>query len=119
MSTQRAKAPGDVVLDKVELIARYVAEHCTEPIQASDIGKVVDLHPDYAAALFRKSFGMTLSQFLAENRVSHAQYLLATTDTKILDVALQCGYQSVSRFNAVFKTLCGCTPREYRAQHAP
>lgn len=115
---QRDKAPDKAPLDKVELMARYVAEHCTEPIQASDIGQAVGLHPDYAAALFRKNFGTTLSQFIAENRVSHAQYLLATTNAKILDVALDCGYQTVSRFNAVFKSLCGCTPREYRAQQS-
>lgn len=114
---RRSKSHGEAALSKVELIARFVAEHCTEPLQADDIGRAVGLHPDYAAALFRKSFGVTLGQYLAESRVSHAQYLLATTDLRILNVALDCGYQSVSRFNAVFKALCGCTPREFRAKH--
>ncbi|MCA9158519.1 MAG: AraC family transcriptional regulator [Planctomycetales bacterium] len=39
------------------------------------------------------------------------------TDNKILDVCLDCGYRSASRFYVAFKTICGCTPREYRARY--
>ena len=50
-------------------------------------------------------------------RISHAQRLLVTTDDTILDIALAAGFQSLSRFNEAFKSICGCPPRDYRKQH--
>jgi len=40
--------------------------------------------------------------------------MLATTDAKMIDVAMDSGFGSVSQFHALFKIRCGCTPRAYR-----
>jgi len=54
---------------------------------------------------------------LTQHRVSHAQRLLATTDDLIIDVALNAGFGSLSRFHDAFKRWCGCPPKQYRKQH--
>lgn len=99
---------------KVERIARVVAQRYLEPLSANSIGKSVDLHPNYAMALFKKAFGTTLVDYITHHRISHAQRLLVTTDRKILDVAMASGFNTLSRFNEAFRRNCGCTPREYR-----
>jgi len=104
-------------LNKVEQIACLLAWHYTESLTANDIGKAVGLHPNYAMSVFRKAFGVTLIEYLTQQRVSHAQRLLATTNEKIVDVAFKSGFNSVSRFNAAFHSICGCSPREYRLRH--
>jgi AraC-like DNA-binding protein len=81
------------------------------------VAREVDLHPDYASAIFRKGFGLTPTRFILQHRVSHAQRMLVTSDAKVLEVALEAGFGSLSRFNAAFRQLCGCSPREYRAIH--
>lgn len=105
-------------LNKVEQMACLIAQRYTEPLTVDDIGKAVDLHPNYAMSLFRKAFGATLIEYLTHQRVSHAQRLLATTDTKIVEVAFDSGFNSISRFNETFRRVCGCTPRDYRMHHA-
>ena len=110
------KAAEPCLLGKVEQMALFAAEHCTEPIQASEVSRAVGLHPNYAASIFRRAFGITLHQYLTENRIYHAQNQLATTDAKILDVSLDSGFRSISRFNAAFRRICGCTPRQYRTR---
>ena len=40
-----------------------------------------------------------------------------TTADPIIDVAADAGFQSLSRFNEVFKAACGCAPRAYRKAH--
>ncbi len=105
-------------LSKIEHIAAYVATHYTEPVSLADIASAVGLHPNYVASIFKKTFGVTLNAHITEYRVSHAQRLLVTTDQKVLSIALASGFSSLSRFNAAFKTSCGCTPREYRKRHA-
>ena len=44
------------------------------------------LHPNYAMNLFRQTFGTTMTHFITEHRISHAQRLLVTTDEAILTV---------------------------------
>lgn len=102
---------------KVEEMAVFVAAHYREPILVREIGEAVDLHPDYANTLFRESFGMTLSDYLLEHRIAHAQRMLVTTSEKVACIAFESGFGSISRFNAAFKEASGCTPTEYRQQH--
>ena len=102
---------------KVEQMAVFVAANYTRPLQITEIAEAVELHPDYATALFKKSFGVTLSDYLLDHRISHAQRMLAATQTKITEIAYECGFNSISRFNAAFKKSCGCTPRQYRRNH--
>jgi AraC-like DNA-binding protein len=104
-------------LNKVEQIAGLIAQHYTEQLTVDFIGRTVGLHPNYAMSLFRKAFGTTLIDYLTQHRVSHAQRLLATTDRKIVNVALESGFGSISRFNDAFRRGCSCSPREYRQQH--
>ena len=106
-------------LSKVEQMACVIAQRYTQALTVEDIGRYVDLHPNYAMSLFKKKFGVTLVDYVTKHRVSHAQRLLATTDAKIVDVALSSGFGSTSRFNAAFLKECGCSPRRYRQQHQP
>lgn len=103
-------------LNLIEQIAIYIAKNYNNPIKISDIGKSVGLHPDYANAIFKKTFGRTLSEHITIERITHAQRKLITTDSSILDIALDCGFNSISSFNASFRKLNNCTPREYRQQ---
>jgi AraC-like DNA-binding protein len=112
-----AEAVRDGHLSNVERMAAFVAMRYTEPLSVDDIGEHVRLHPNHAMTVFKRAFGTTLIRYLTEHRVSHAKRLLATTDDKILSVALASGFGSVGRFNAVFRETCGCSPREFRRRH--
>lgn len=101
-------------ISHVERIAIFIAQNYSTPIKVSDIGKAVGLHPDHANAIFKKTFGSTLSEYITEERIAHAQRKLVTTDQSITDIIFDCGFNSISRFNAVFLKINCCTPREYR-----
>ena len=104
-------------LNRAEQIALYIARHYTEPLTAEQISKSVGLHPNYAMALFKKTLGITIVDFLTQHRVSHAQRLLATTDDKVIEIAYSSGFGSLSRFHESFVRWCGCPPKEYRKKH--
>ncbi len=104
-------------LNKVEQMACFIAKNYTQKLSVKDVGKVVNLHPNYAMNLFQKTFGTTLVNYITQHRVSHAQRLLSTTDLPITEIALQSGFLSISRFNEAFCRSCGCSPRDYRKAH--
>jgi AraC family transcriptional regulator, melibiose operon regulatory protein len=100
---------------KVEHIACFIAEHYTESLSVARIAQIVHLHPNYAITLFRKSFGMSIVDYITQYRVSHAQRLLVTTNANISAIALESGFGSVSRFYIAFNEACGQSPAAFRA----
>lgn len=108
---------GEGGLSKVEHMAAYIAQHYQDSILIEEIATEVGLHPNYAMSLFKKTFNLTINEYLTQHRLSHAQRLLATTDAKIIDIALDAGYPTLSRFYEAFKKSCGCSPSSYRRDH--
>lgn len=106
---------GDI--SKVERIALFIAQHYCHSIKATDIGKEVDLHPDYANFVFKKAFGTTINEYIIRERISHAQRKLISTDESISEILYACGFNSISRFNAAFRKINSCTPRDYRKNY--
>jgi AraC-like DNA-binding protein len=98
-------------------LACYIARNYQQPLTSQLIAEANDVHPNYAMNLFRETFGTTMKSFVTQHRISHAQRLLVTTDESILNIALESGFQSLSRFNEVFKGACSCSPRDYRKLH--
>ena len=117
VSRKLQRVVGDAGLNKVEQMACLVAQRYTEHLTVDVIAEAVGLHPNYAMSLFHKAFGATLIDYVTQHRVSHAQRLLATSDLKIVDIAIASGFGSISRFNEAFRRACGCSPREYRKQY--
>ena len=111
------RSTGTYDFSKIESMAKFIAQNYTSQIRLSDIAQAVNLHPDYAAYVFKKTFGITLNHFVIQHRVQHAQRLLVTSNKKVLEIAFESGFNSLSRFNSSFKLLCRCTPREYRNSH--
>lgn len=104
-------------ISQVERIAMYIAQNYTHPIKIAEIGKEIGLHPDYANVIFKKTFGMSLNEYLIQERISHAQRKLVSTDINITEILYECGYNSISSFNAAFRKINGCTPREFRNKY--
>lgn len=104
-------------LSRADELACYIARNYHLPLTAQAIAAANGVHPNYAMNLFRQTFGTTMTTFVTQHRISHAQRLLVTTEDTILSVALASGFQSLSRFNEAFKAACSCSPRDYRKAH--
>jgi transcriptional regulator GlxA family with amidase domain len=68
----------------------------------------------HLARIFRREAGRTVGEYLLFLRITRARELLATTDCPTLDVAANCGFESVEHFYRIFRRLTGMTPRTYR-----
>ena len=101
-------------ISPVERIAVYIAQNYNTHIKTSEIGAFVGLHPDYANAIFKKTFGRTLSDYIIHERIAHTQRKLLTCNDSIADIAFESGFNSLSSFNAAFLKINRCTPRQFR-----
>ena len=97
---------------------QHIAANYRDPgLALPGIARRAGVHPNYATDIFKKTCGVSLMRYVNHQRVTHAQRLLATTDAKVLDVAMDAGFGSVSQFHAVFRGITGASPREYAKAH--
>lgn len=92
----------------------YIDEHAVENITQNDVADQVGLSPYYFSRLFKKHAGKNFPAYLSEVRVKIAMAMLTDGSMSITEVAFQSGFQSITAFNKVFRSIMGCTPREYR-----
>jgi AraC family L-rhamnose operon regulatory protein RhaS len=64
--------------------------------------------------IFHKLTGSTPMEFLSRIRIEHAKTLLRRSETKIIDIAFECGFSSSQYFANNFKHATGVTPSVYR-----
>jgi AraC-like DNA-binding protein len=117
VSKRRTPRYPEPTLSRADQLACYIARNYHQPLTAEQIAAANGLHANYAMNLFRRAFGTTMSTFITQHRISHAQRSLVTTDDPIVSIAFGAGFQSLSRFNEAFKAACGCSPRQYRREH--
>ncbi len=63
---------------------------------------------------FRAVYGQNISEYLKEKRIDQAKKLLAETNLSVLDIANRVGFESQSKFTAMFHAAIGLTPTEFR-----
>lgn len=109
-----AETPQGAGFQQAQRMARFIAAHYTELLLVEQIAQVVKLHPNYAMMIFRRHFNMSILDYLTQYRVAHAQRLLLVSDKPIKDIAFESGFGSISQFYAIFKKVCGQSPKQYR-----
>ncbi|ANY65812.1 hypothetical protein BBD42_04525 [Paenibacillus sp. BIHB 4019] len=100
--------------DPIAFVKEYVASHYQEQVTMKEIAGKTYLHPFYLGQLFRKSTGIYFNDYVHQIRVDKAQLLLATTSSKIADIAAGVGYPDPDYFVQQFKKITGCTPSHFR-----
>lgn len=102
---------------KVSRMIQFMHTHYGESLSTTEIAQYAGLQANYAIRLFKKLHGCGLIQYLTEIRMNAAQRALIMTDEKIITIAMDCGFNTLSRFYDAFKRRNGCSPAKYRQQN--
>lgn len=92
----------------------YINNHCTENLTVDALAERTGFSKFHFSRLFKQFTGMTCYNYLISKRISCAEKLLITPNLSITEAAMQSGFNSLSTFNRIFKSIKGCTPSEYR-----
>ncbi|MBS5129065.1 MAG: response regulator [Lachnospiraceae bacterium] len=107
--------------DKSETVIRkikdYIKEHLSESISLSSLSAIVNYNETYISRLFKQSTGVKLSEYIYQERIAKAKYLLSTSSDSMQAIAAAIGFDSPQYFSLVFKKSVGITPSEYQRIH--
>lgn len=103
-----------VNLEHTKYVISYMAKHFTDKITLEELAQLLHMNPNYFCRYFKKQTGLTPMAYLLQMRIEHSVKLLSTTDDKILEIALSCGFDNFSYFIRKFRFYKGMTPMQYR-----
>ena len=92
----------------------YIPAHIHENITVSELAEVVGLNETYLSKLFKKEMKCTVSEYIRNEKIEEACWLLSYTDKSSIEIATDLSFSSHSYFISVFKKVKGVTPKEYR-----
>ncbi len=104
------------MLSDFQSLLTFLEDHCNGDITLDDAAEMMNFSPSHFSKLFKQLTGSGFVRYLNIIRISKAAELLTTTDDRIIDISLMCGFSSIRTFNRVFTGLTGYTPSAYRKQ---
>ena len=78
----------------------------------------MNLSPDYMTRIFKAEMGVSLKEYIIQQKMKHAQVMLRTTTLPINFIAAKVGYSNFSHFSFTYKKALGITPQEERKKAA-
>jgi len=96
-------------------VRQYILDQLHERLTLAELAAFSQLELYPFARWFKRAFGMAPHQYILAARVDKARSLLRGTRTSLVDVALQCGFNSQSHFASTFRRVVGVAPGVYRS----
>jgi AraC family transcriptional regulator len=96
-------------------LADYIEANLALNISLGMLAQLANMSEFHLARMFRMSFGMPPSAWIAARRIEHARLLLKTSDQPLQQIADACGYADLSHFSHRFRDSVGAPPSRYRS----
>ncbi|MBR0309533.1 MAG: helix-turn-helix domain-containing protein [Paludibacteraceae bacterium] len=102
---------------RVAKVKEYVSAHYMEDIRLEQLSAMIGMVPTAFSRFFKLRTGKTLSDFIVDVRLGAASRKLVDTDDPVSSICYDCGFNTLSNFNRLFRARKGCSPTEFREKY--
>jgi len=99
---------------KLRKATDFIEEHLPESFQLKDVAAAAGYSEYHFQRLFSGFVGEPLREYVRKRRLTNAAKALATTQNRILDIAIESGFESQEAFSRAFKRMFRMTPGSFR-----
>ena len=92
----------------------YIQQVLSEKIGLKEVALHLKINASYLSTYFKEETGKTLTDYIQNERIKKACYLIDHESDSITDIAMIVGYDDPNYFTRIFKKHTGMTPSEYR-----
>lgn len=100
---------------RLQKAIEFIEDNPSTPIRVEDVCAYAGMSRRSLERNLKQAIGQTPSELINRLRFEHVCELLATTDMKLKDVAVQAGLTDGRHLSLFFKSMSGQTPSEFRA----
>lgn len=101
---------------KFKQVTEYINEGLDRNLKVVELAAIAQISPYHFIRLFKKATSKTPHQYILQQRVKKARYLLHYSQLSISEIAFAVGFSDQSHFTKYFKRITGVTPRQYAAK---
>ena len=115
----REKTDGDFAdaKQRLEVLLKQTPASELLEMNFNELAQMTRCTTRHLSRIFHELVGMSFRDKRAELRLARARELLANSDSKVVDVALESGYKSLSLFNLMFARRYGVSPGRWRQKN--
>lgn len=95
----------------------YIFTHLHEKLYVSTIAAMIGLNANYLSELFHTCEGISLSEFILQEKITRAKNLLIYSEYRNIEIAAYLGFSSQSHFGVQFRKATGKSPGQYRKEY--
>lgn len=95
---------------------QYISHNIFSSIRLENMAKELGYSRPYMCSRFKQDMGISLAQYIQQEKVEEARRLLRFSDYNLSEIASMLSFSSQSHFQTVFKKITGDTPMAYRRQ---
>ena len=97
----------------MKTIQKYILSHLYEKITLAQLAALCDYSEWQCYRLFKDVAGMSIADYIRRAKLSEAARKLKDEKKKVIEAALEAGYDSPEGFQRAFFSEFGCNPAEY------
>ena len=95
-------------------IKDYLDRNFADKIILDNLAEKFYINKFYLTRIFRDQFGITVTNYILQLRITHAKQLLRFTDLTIEEISRSCGFPDANYFSRMFRKIEETTPGKYR-----
>lgn len=99
--------------ERIKIMLHYIQENYMESIKMSELAAVASVSESECLRCFKKTIGLSPSQFIKNYRIQKACELLKERDLTVAEIGSRCGFSDESYFVKCFREIKGITPAKY------
>jgi AraC family transcriptional regulator len=112
--TQLPNYEGGLPTYQLNRVLDYIDAGLTGDIKLADLAGLLNMSPFHFGRMFKQSLGISPHQYVIQQRLERAKHLLKHSDQAIIDIALDCGFNSHSHLSKQFRKVVGVAPKTFR-----
>jgi AraC-like DNA-binding protein len=94
----------------------FIRENIHQPLSLKIVSEIAKMSPYSFSRFFKRNSGSGFAEYVNQVRINKACYLLRETNHQIQNIAVDCGFSTVSNFNKQFRKSVSTSPGDYRDQ---
>jgi AraC-like DNA-binding protein len=114
LSSQHAVLLNQKNGDRIEKIIQYIITNYHNKISLDTISDIAGMTPPAFCYYFKKTTKKTYVTFLNEVRIGAACKKLTSTDSSIVEICYDTGFNTIANFNSQFLKINGMSPLAFR-----
>lgn len=102
---------------RVLKVKDFINSHITDELRLDQLAALVGMTSTAFSRYFKLRTGKNLSEYIVDIRLGQAARRLVDTTDSVSEICWDCGFNTLSNFNRLFRKRKGCNPTEFREKY--